>query len=236
MEKFGLDRQMTTEKYLNRMKYKGTLDLTLETLSLLQHAHVSSVPYENLDIMAGIEISLSIPALYDKIVHRKRGGYCFELNGLFAWLLMELGFDTVELQGRWLKSEPIEIPLRRHRVSRTIIDGKQYICDVGVGLTAPKFPLLLEEGLEQEQEGEVYRIVYHPKMIWVVQELLDGKWSNFYSFSEEPQIAIDYYLMHYHCVTYPKSIFRNSTMVYVRTEHSTASYCRKPAAANTLLT
>ena len=219
MDKFGFKRELCAQKYLERIGYTGSRECSLENLSALQRAHVMNVPYENLDILKGVHLSLATAAVYDKIVNRRRGGYCFELNGLYAWLLEELGYAPVELYGRWLKYEPIEIPPRRHRISRVALDGKEYICDVGVGLTAPQYPLLFEEGLVQEQEGESYRIVSHPKMMWVVQELLDGEWSNLYSFSEEAQQPIDFFLPHYYCTTHPDSIFRNQTMVYVRTKY-----------------
>ena len=69
------------------------LEQTLEGLAELGLAHLCAVPFENLDIAAGRALSLEPEAIYDKIVARRRGGFCYELNGLFAWLLRELGFD-----------------------------------------------------------------------------------------------------------------------------------------------
>ena len=219
MNHFCLPGELSVQNYLQRIGYTGTLENTLENLSVLQLAHIMSIPYENLEILARIPISLSVAALYDKIVVRKRGGYCFELNGLFVWLLGELGYAPIELSGRWHKNDPMEIPPRRHRVSKVALDGKQYICDVGVGMPAPKFPLVLEDSLIQEQDGDTYRIISHPKLIWIVQELLDGKWCNFYSFSDDPQQPVDFFLPHYYCTTHPDSYFLSNTMVYIRTEH-----------------
>ncbi len=76
--------ELSVQAYLERINYKGSTDISLETLSALQEAHLSSVPYENLDILAGKINSLAPEALYDRIVVKRRGGYCFELNGLFA--------------------------------------------------------------------------------------------------------------------------------------------------------
>lgn len=210
---------LNVDKYLKRIGYKGSKEPNLENLTEIQRAHIRSVPYENLDILADKHLSLAIEAVYEKIVIRKRGGYCFELNGALAWLLKELKYDIVEFYGRWLKGEPVEIPPRRHRISRVKLDGKIYICDVGVGITAPQFPLLFEPGLEQTEGNESYRIVAHPQMVWVVQERLKGEWANLYSFSEEPQLPVDFFLPHYYCTTHPDSIFRNETMCYIRTEY-----------------
>jgi arylamine N-acetyltransferase len=208
---------LSVQAYLDRINYKGSTEVNLKTLSALQEAHLCSVPYENLDILAGNHLSLAPESLYDKIVVRRRGGYCFELNGLFAWLLEKLGFKFVEYFGRWLKYEPIEIPQRRHRIPRVELEGKSYIADVGLGHFGSPWPLLFEEGLEQEQAGEKFRIIRHEKMGWVVQDCLKGIWSNIFSFSEDPQQPIDYFQPHWYCTTHPDSIFRNNTMVYIRT-------------------
>ncbi|NLB43456.1 MAG: arylamine N-acetyltransferase, partial [Clostridiales bacterium] len=80
--------QCTVEGYLERIGYQGPLDNSYKTLAALQEAHLKAVPYENLDIIYGIPLSLEIPDLYHKIVIQRRGGYCFESNALFRWLLL----------------------------------------------------------------------------------------------------------------------------------------------------
>lgn len=217
LKKIVKESELSVQDYLDRINYHGPIDLTFKTLSAIQEAHLSSVPYENLDILAGKHLSLSPESLYDKIVIRRRGGYCFELNGLLAWLLKKLGFKLVEYFGRWLKYEPIEIPQRRHRIPCVEIDGDSYIVDVGLGHFGSRWPLLFQEGLEQDQDGEKFRIVRHEKMFWVVQDYLKGQWSNIFSFSEEAQQPIDYFQPHWYCTTHPDSIFKNNTMVYIRT-------------------
>lgn len=78
------EAELSVQAYLDRINYAGPTDVSLKTLSALQEAHLQNVPYENLDILAGKHLSLAPASLYDKIVVRHRGGYCFELNGLFA--------------------------------------------------------------------------------------------------------------------------------------------------------
>ena len=80
--------------YLDRIGFSGETEANLPTLCRLQRCHLFSVPYETLDIMNGVALDLSPAALFDKIVRRRRGGYCFELNALFAELLSSLGFDV----------------------------------------------------------------------------------------------------------------------------------------------
>ncbi len=211
------EASLSVQAYLDRMNYSGPTDISFNTLKELQITHLQNIPYENLDILAKKPISLSIEAIYDKIVVRRRGGYCFELNGLFGWLLKKMGFDVVEYLGRWLKGEPIEVPVRRHRVPIVKINGKSYLTDVGLGHFGSKWPLLLEEGLEQVQDDEKYRIVSHEKMGWVVQSFEDGLWGNLFSFSIDLVQPIDFLQPNWYCTTHPDSIFLHNTMVYRRT-------------------
>ena len=91
---------MRVDAYLGRIRYDGPTALTPETLRRIHRAHMVAVPFENLDIHLGIPIGLSVPAFYEKIVDRRRGGFCYELNGLFAWLLTELGWSVTILSAR----------------------------------------------------------------------------------------------------------------------------------------
>ena len=88
---------MDIHAYLSRIGYRGTLEPSAATLHALQQAHLLAVPFENLDIHLGRPIVLDQTALFDKIVARRRGGFCYELNGLFAVLLRELGFEVTLL-------------------------------------------------------------------------------------------------------------------------------------------
>ena len=207
------------ETYLKRIGFTGEAKADLETLNKIQELHVISVPYENLEIMARKPITLDIPAVYEKIVTRGRGGYCFELNGLYAWLLEEIGYKITQHFGRWLRGEALVSPMRRHRVIRIPLDGQEYICDVGVGMTAPRRPLVFKFDTIQEIGDESYRIVHHPENIYVVEYLSSsGDFKPLYCFNDDPCLPIDYFQAHYYCTTHPESIFLNDTMVYRRTE------------------
>ena len=88
------DTSRSSEAYLNRINYHGSLEPNAETLRDLQVAHLLAVPFENLSIHSGEPIVLEDEALFEKVVQRRRGGFCYELNGLFAWLLRNLGFKV----------------------------------------------------------------------------------------------------------------------------------------------
>ena len=118
----------------------------ISLLGRVQTQCVLTIAYENIDILAGKPIDLSPKALYDKIVLRGRGGYCFELNGLLAHMLRAMGYTVTERFARYLRGEP-EIPMRRHRIAVVHMADGTYMCDIGVGQIAPRLPLKLEAGL-----------------------------------------------------------------------------------------
>ena len=205
--------------YLDRIGFTGPIDRSAHTLAGLQAAHLMAVPYENLDILGKVPLSLEIPDLYDKLVRRRRGGYCFELNGLFAWLLEQLGFPVTQFMARFLRDET-GIPMRRHRVLRVEAEGQPWLCDVGVGGACPLLPLLLEEGVSQPQgegDAEVYRLVREPFLGWIVEEWRKGAWSRYYSFTEEPQLPLDYVMPSFWCEHAPESFFTQTALVSRRT-------------------
>lgn len=209
--------ECSIDKYLDRIGFTGRQDGSLLTLSRLQEAHSCSVPYENLDILRKRELSLDIEDLYNKVVVRKRGGYCFELNALFGWLLRELSYQVTDYFARFLRGEAT-IPMRRHRVLRVEVDGEAYLCDVGVGGPVPFRPVKLAEGLEQQQGDECYRMRKDSFLGWVLQERHHGEWRDLYSFTEEPQLPVDFVAANYYCQYSPDSIFNRQPMISIRTK------------------
>lgn len=206
--------------YLARIGYTGNTAPTAETLRALQFQHLRTVPYENLDILRGIPLSLETADLYDKIVTRGRGGFCFELNALFGWLLRALGFQVTDYFARFLLDEPA-IPIRRHQVLGVTVPGagERYSADVGVGSTSPNFPVRLEAGTPQPQgNGIAFRYERGPLLGWVLHIQKKGEWKRLYSFTEEPQLPIDYTATTFYCEKHPASPFNKTEMVALRTE------------------
>ena len=205
--------------YLKRIGYEGEPKNDFESLSRLQTQHLRTVPYENLDIMRDIPLSLEIEDMYEKIVVRHRGGYCFELNGLFAWLLRELGFSVVEYMARYLRDEP-EIPMRRHRVLKVSCGDEDFLCDVGVGAVIPRIPLPYVMDKVSEQGAERYKLGREPFLGIVLYEWKQRakEWQKLYSFTEEEQLNIDYIMPSFYCEKHPESYFRSMDMVHLFTE------------------
>ena len=205
------------KNYLKRINFEGEPKLDYATLSELQYKHFLSVPYENLDILKNIPLSLNIDDLYNKIVVRKRGGYCFELNALFNWFLREIGFKTTTYFARFLLDETT-IPMRRHRIMRVEIGNSFYLTDVGVGCVTPERPLKLIENEETEVRGITYKLKKDPFLGWVLYFMKNNEWRRLYSFTEEEQLEVDFVQPNFYCQYHADSIFNKQNMLAIRTE------------------
>ncbi len=200
------------------LTYSENLPTDYNTLAAVQYAFQKTVPYENLDILRRTPLSLDYGRLYDKIVTNRRGGYCFEINGFLGEVYRSLGFDVTEYMARYLRGET-EIPVRRHRVlGVTANDGKTYICDAGIGQSAFRLPLLMEENSLSEQYGETYRVTKEPFFGWVIADFHKGEWRNFYSFTEEVQLNIDYIMPSFWCENAAESPFTSAEMFSIKTD------------------
>lgn len=191
-------------------------ELTYDFLKKVQYAAVTNIAYENLDILDGIPLSLEPNDIFDKIVTRHRGGYCFEVNGLLADMLREMGFDVSERFARYLRGET-GTPMRRHRVAIVSLADGEYLCDIGIGQTAPRYPVRLEEGLEQEQFGEIYRFDRDEALGWVLSDLHEGSWRRFFSFTDEENYPVDYVQPSFWCEHHPDSPFNKAPMLAIKT-------------------
>ena len=147
---------MNIKAYLERINYHGPLAPTAETLRELQVAHLLAVPFENLSIHAKEPIVLEDQALFTKIVERKRGGFCYEANGLFAALLRELGFDVVMLSAGVANAEGSFGPDFDHMALMVLLD-QRWLVDTGFGDSFLE-PLLLDDRGEQLEGERAYRI------------------------------------------------------------------------------
>ncbi|KIR01831.1 hypothetical protein P261_00645 [Lachnospiraceae bacterium TWA4] len=144
------------DNYLKRIYFKSDATNDLECLNKLIYCHHTSVPFENIDVYYGkLPLSLEVNDLFDKIVTKNRGGYCFELNGLFLALLQTLGFNAWSSMCRVVLRDDDVRPIS-HRGIIVDINGKRYFCDVGFGGPMPCGALLLEDHKLQEFYGETF--------------------------------------------------------------------------------
>ena len=148
---------MDIAAYLKRINYRGTLGPTAETLRSLHRAHMLAVPLENLDYQLGRRIILNDSHLFAKIVGERRGGVCYELNGLFSALLAELGFKVELLSAGGAREEGGFDPPFDYLALLVSLD-QRWLADIGFG-DSFREPLLLDEPSEQERDGDLYRII-----------------------------------------------------------------------------
>jgi N-hydroxyarylamine O-acetyltransferase len=199
-------------RYLERIGYRGPTAPTLDTLRQIHSAHLRTVPFENLSVRRGEPIALEVEPLFEKIVVRRRGGFCYELNGLFAALLGELGFRVGLLAGR---VGPAGIPFD-HLALRVDLE-EPWLADVGFG-DSFVLPLRLEDREPQEGGcGRRYRLdPVHGGLLLVREE--EQGWEQQYLFTLErwPLSAFEEGCRYHQ--TSPKSSFTQRTVVSRATE------------------
>jgi N-hydroxyarylamine O-acetyltransferase len=123
---------MDLAAYFNRINYHGSLEPTLETLTALHRAHLMNIAYENFDIHLDRPLSMDEPAIFNKLVHGQRGGWCYEMNGLFAAVLRELGFKVTLLSSAVDRPHEGDLAENSHLILRVDLD-RPYLVDVGFG-------------------------------------------------------------------------------------------------------
>ena len=195
---------MDIASYLERIGYDGLRTPTLDTLRVLHRRHMLAVPFENLDIHLGRTIVLDEAALFDKIARQRRGGFCYELNGLFAALLRELGYDVDLLSGRVANEIGRFGPEFDHLVLLVRLDGQPWVADVGFGDSFLE-PLALEGG-EQSSGGMLYFIDCWPEGRILLREE-NGVWSEKYVFTLQPHRLEEFAAMCVYHQTSPHSTF-----------------------------
>lgn len=196
---------MDLDAYLERVGVAGRAPATLATLATLHLAHAEAVPFENLDIQLGLPIRLDLPALEDKLVRRRRGGYCFEQSGLFAAALEALGFRVTRLLARVTMGRPQPTP-RTHLVLLVDTEAGPQLADVGFGSGGMLEPMPLEGGIERIQHGFRYRLDRLDDRWQLSLEGLEG-WQDLYSFTLDPVFSVDIEVANHYTSTHPASRF-----------------------------
>jgi N-hydroxyarylamine O-acetyltransferase len=195
---------MNVEAYLQRTGYNGDRTPTAETLRNLHHAHMLAVPFENLDIHWGRPIVLDEKSLYEKIVRRRRGGFCYEANGLFAVLLRELGFNVALLSAR-VMDDGRPGPEFDH-LTLLVQLKERWLADVGFG-DSFREPLRLDDPNEQLQDHGAYRLTRDGEQWTLLARVPNDEWRPQYTFTLRPHQLADFAGMcHYH-QTSPESHF-----------------------------
>jgi N-hydroxyarylamine O-acetyltransferase len=199
--------------YCARIGHSGRLDPTIETLRALHALHPAAIAFENIDVLLGRGVDLAPQAVDAKLIARRRGGYCYEHNGLFKRVLETIGFEVEGLAARVLWNVPADAPLRprTHMALRVVIDGEDWLADVGFGGCVASAPLRLATGAPQRTPHGDFRIIKAGSEM-LVEAQLDG-WAALYLMSSEPMLEVDYELGNWFVSAHPSSHFRNQLIV-----------------------
>jgi N-hydroxyarylamine O-acetyltransferase len=204
-------------QYLDRVGLPEVPGVNSEGLQKLHAAQAFSVPFENMDIHLGRAIDLAPEHLAAKLIRQRRGGYCFELNGLLYLALKTMGFAVRQLLARVLYG--LENPsAHTHEVLVVTIDGNDWLADVGFGGPGLCLPLPLIADQVFEQYGERYRLIRNPKYGMILQrEIEDKSYINLYCFQvDDLTLDADIEMANHFTSTWPQSIFRLHRMCSLR--------------------
>ncbi len=199
------NQSVDLDAYFARIGWAGDPRPTAKVLEELHLAHATHVPFENLDILLGRPIHLDVESLQAKLVHGRRGGYCFEQNTLFAAVLEQLGFKVTKLAARVRYNATRMLP-RTHMLLQVDVQCLSWVADVGFGGEGLLKPLPLIEGQIARQFSWTYRLIGEAPG-WVLQSLHVDGWRDCYAFTQEPHFDVDFEMANYFVSTHPKSVF-----------------------------
>ena len=198
--------------YFARICWSGSANVNLETLQALHLLHNSAIPFENLDVLLPREMQLDDLSLEEKLVTARRGGYCFEQNGVFERALREIGFNVRSLLGRVVLANPSSLPPRTHRLLLVELQGEQWIADVGFGGQTLTAPIRLQADIEQQTPHGEYRLVQEGDD-WILQFRHHDHWQSMYRFDLVVQHQSDYLMGNFWSAHWPQSHFRHHLLM-----------------------
>ncbi len=216
--------------YFDRIGYRGPVDVSLSTLGAIVRKQVEAIPFENLDVLLGLPVLVEPEAVVEKLIARRRGGYCFELNTLLLEALSQIGFDVTPLSARVrLESPPEHTPPRTHLLLFVELDGECWLVDAGIGGLSPTAPLRLAPEAVQPTPHEPRRLLFlgawqglslrDPRARIIHQAYFDEQWHDVYEFTLEPMPLIDRQVANWYTSKHPSSHFRKRLLVARATEH-----------------
>ena len=200
-------RSPSLDAYFARIGFDGRAVPNLPTLARIHALHTRAVPFENLSPFLGEPVKLDFASLEDKMIRRRRGGWCFEQNLFFTHILRAIGFDvkTLAARVRW-NVPPGVTTARSHMLMVVIVDGRRWVVDVGFGGLTLTAPLQLVFDREQPTPHEPHRFVAEDDR-HVLQAKIAGEWQALYAFDLHEQLQADYEVSNWYLANFPQSQF-----------------------------
>lgn len=198
--------------YCNRIGFVGNAQADVETLTALMRNQLFTVPFENLDVQAGKVVSIEPRDIVNKILYHPRGGYCYEVNSLFAMALTAIGIDYYFVGAR-----PMFYPARRpktHMVIIATVAGEHYLCDLGFGSYGIRAPIALHQVNQIiRQDDDLYKLVCEDGKNYVLQAFVEGEWVNQFGFDLYPHELLDFMPANYYNSKNPDAIFVKQLLI-----------------------
>ena len=186
-----MSHQIDLALYAERIGFSGEFKPDFVTLSAIQFGQTTNIPFENLEILRGLPIEIDLASLEDKLVAKRRGGYCFEQNSLLLGVLQQIGFQARPHAARVrIGNERSFLPPRTHLFVQVDLDGQTWIIDSGVGSMSLSSPIRFELDAVQETLHEPRRITQE-NGVYFHQILMSGEWQDVYEFGGEEMPLID---------------------------------------------
>lgn len=206
------------DDYLKRINYNGSLDVSLETLNLIHKCHLYNIPFENLDVINNTPIILTHEHLFEKIVTNKRGGFCYELNGLFYYLLQALGFYVTRIAVRVFNDDGIPGQNFGH-LALIVKLQNDYLVDVGFGDNFI-LPLQITNDIIQKDETGYYCIQQYDQKHYILKRSTDKiSFDKKYTFTTSARKFEEFTEACHYTSNSPKSHFTQKKIVSLPTKY-----------------
>ena len=207
-----LTTSVELDAYFERVRWGGPATPSFDTLAGLLEAHMSSIPFENLDILLGRPVRLDLEGLQQKLVRGGRGGYCFEHATLFAAVLAALGFRPQAHAARVVLINPRAKAPRTHMFLTVPVAGETFVVDPGFGLLAPRMPIRLVDRAQASTERETHWMVRDGDG-WLMRARRGDDTVDAWVSTLEPDNPIDCEVGNHFTATHPASPFVNRLML-----------------------
>jgi N-hydroxyarylamine O-acetyltransferase len=191
------------DRYFERIGWTGATTSTLPVLAGLLRAHMTAIPFENLDVLLGVPIELELDALQTKLVDRKRGGMCYEHTTLFQGVLERLGFEIAAHSARVTMLAKKHLQARTHMLLTVELPEGAFVLDPGFGGNAPLVPVPLDgtpagDYVLERDAGE-YLLKLAGQDLWIS--------------TLAPEYPVDFSVLCHYTATHPRSGFRQRLML-----------------------
>jgi N-hydroxyarylamine O-acetyltransferase len=222
------------DHYLKRIGLSSPVKVDEKSLYDIQTHQLTSIAFENIDCLHHLPVKIDAASLEQKILHNNRGGYCFELNSLLHFALVEAGFKSRPLLSR-VMYRGTGINARTHIFLLVEINGKNYITDAGFGGPGIFTPMPFEIGREDHQKNGVFRILQDETFGFILQKKIisENKWSNVYAFNLDLVYPADMDMSNFYTSTLPESHFRHNLIGALFTDEGRITLLNKTLTVTT---